>query len=277
MGEPRSSYRGERSFPLILQNVHRYFLYIALGFIVMLSYDAWKALWFSNPTTGSAEFGVGVGSIVLLANVTLLACYAFGCHSLRHLVGGRKDVLSGSSTLGKTYDCVSCLNRQHMRWAWLSLFSVGFSDLYIRPLLHGRMDGLENSVVTEYQPIEHDVLVIGAGGAGLRAAIEARAHGASVGLVCKSLLGKAHTVMAEGGIAAALAMSMTATTGRSTSPTRCAVVSTSTTGGWRSCTLKKLPPGYVNSKHGERFSTARPTGASCSATSVATPTLGSPT
>jgi len=52
---------------------------------------------------------------------------------------------------------------------------------------------------------EHDVLVIGAGGAGLRAAIEASAQGASVGLVCKSLLGKAHTVMAEGGIAAALA------------------------------------------------------------------------
>ena len=59
--------------------------------------------------------------------------------------------------------------------------------------------------MTEYQPIDHDVLVIGAGGAGLRAALEARAHGASVGLVCKSLLGKAHTVMAEGGIAAALA------------------------------------------------------------------------
>src|SRR5258705_12099452 len=52
---------------------------------------------------------------------------------------------------------------------------------------------------------EHDVLVIGAGGAGLRAAIEAAAGGARVGLVCKSLLGKAHTVMAEGGIAAALA------------------------------------------------------------------------
>ena len=54
------------------------------------------------------------------------------------------------------------------------------------------------------QPIQYDVLVIGAGGAGLRAAIEARAMGASVGLVCKSLLGKAHTVMAEGGVAAAL-------------------------------------------------------------------------
>src|SRR5213592_564029 len=59
--------------------------------------------------------------------------------------------------------------------------------------------------VPEYQRHEHDVLVIGAGGAGLRAAIEAAAAGVSVGLVCKSLLGKAHTVMAEGGIAAALA------------------------------------------------------------------------
>ena len=56
----------------------------------------------------------------------------------------------------------------------------------------------------DYQIYEHDVLVIGAGGAGLRAAIEASASGVSVGLVCKSLLGKAHTVMAEGGVAAAL-------------------------------------------------------------------------
>ena len=59
--------------------------------------------------------------------------------------------------------------------------------------------------MAEYQTFEHDVLVIGAGGAGLRAAVEASAAGAKVGLVCKSLLGKAHTVMAEGGIAAALA------------------------------------------------------------------------
>src|SRR5882672_5699209 len=59
--------------------------------------------------------------------------------------------------------------------------------------------------MADYQTFEHDVLVVGAGGAGLRAAIEASTGGASVGLVCKSLLGKAHTVMAEGGIAAALA------------------------------------------------------------------------
>jgi succinate dehydrogenase / fumarate reductase flavoprotein subunit len=60
-------------------------------------------------------------------------------------------------------------------------------------------------VTPNYEVREHDVLIIGAGGAGLRAAIEALAQGVSVGLVCKSLLGKAHTVMAEGGIAAAMA------------------------------------------------------------------------
>src|SRR6202048_158709 len=63
----------------------------------------------------------------------------------------------------------------------------------------------EDSVTTNYEVREHDVLIIGAGGAGLRASLEALAQGASVGVVCKSLLGKAHTVMAEGGIAGALA------------------------------------------------------------------------
>jgi succinate dehydrogenase / fumarate reductase flavoprotein subunit len=65
--------------------------------------------------------------------------------------------------------------------------------------------GLENPLTLPYQIHDYDVLVIGAGGAGLRAAIEASAAGVSVGIVCKSLLGKAHTVMAEGGVAAALA------------------------------------------------------------------------
>src|SRR6186713_1483551 len=59
--------------------------------------------------------------------------------------------------------------------------------------------------MADYRTLEHDVLVIGAGGAGLRAAIAASTSGVSVGLVCKSLLGKAHTVMAEGGVAASLA------------------------------------------------------------------------
>src|SRR5262245_3079959 len=68
----------------------------------------------------------------------------------------------------------------------------------------GRDSRREALLSDKFETHEHDVLVIGAGGAGLRAAIEALAQGASVGVVCKSLLGKAHTVMAEGGIAAAL-------------------------------------------------------------------------
>src|SRR5262252_8880880 len=71
-------------------------------------------------------------------------------------------------------------------------------------VFNGNLYGLENLVMAEYPTFEYDVLVIGAGGAGLRAAIEASAAGVRVGLLCKSLLGKAHTVMAEGGIAAAL-------------------------------------------------------------------------
>jgi succinate dehydrogenase / fumarate reductase, flavoprotein subunit len=72
-------------------------------------------------------------------------------------------------------------------------------------VLDGHLERLENSLVSEYVTHEYDVLVIGAGGAGLRAAAEASAGGAKVAVITKSLLGKAHTVMAEGGIAAALA------------------------------------------------------------------------
>ena len=131
VGEPRNSYRGEASFPLIFQNIHRYFLYLALLFIIVLAYDAWRAMWFLGPD-GKEHFGIGVGTLVLTANVCLLSSYAFGCHSLRHLIGGRVDNLSGSPACKKLYEGASCLNRNHMRWAWLSLFSVGFSDLYVR-------------------------------------------------------------------------------------------------------------------------------------------------
>src|SRR5687768_2769133 len=83
---------------------------------------------------------------------------------------------------------------------------LGRLQRFVRPpVQHGSVARLENLLMPEYVAHEHDVLIIGAGGAGLRAAIEASAAGVSVGLVCKSLLGKAHTVMAEGGIAAALA------------------------------------------------------------------------
>jgi len=132
VGEPRKTYRGERSFPLILQNVHRYFLYIALIFILILAYDVWRALWFPNPSTGRDEFGIGLGTIVLATNVVLLACYTFGCHSLRHLVGGGRDEISKHPVAWNAYRCVGCLNRRHMLFAWLSLFSVMFADVYVR-------------------------------------------------------------------------------------------------------------------------------------------------
>jgi hypothetical protein len=132
VGEPRTSYRGERSFPLVLQNVHRYFLYLALVFLVFLSHDVWKALWFTDPATGAVSFGVGVGTLVLAVNVVLLGGYALGCHSLRHLVGGFMDQLSRSPARFTAYRCVGCLNRRHMLWAWMSLFWVAFSDLYVR-------------------------------------------------------------------------------------------------------------------------------------------------
>ena len=132
VGEPRKKYRGEASFPLIMQNIHRYFLYLALMFIVFLTYDVWNALWFADPATGEKSFGLGVGTLVLAANVILLSCYTLGCHSLRHLVGGFLDKFSGSPVRFKTYQCVSCLNKRHMFWAWMSLFMVGFSDVYIR-------------------------------------------------------------------------------------------------------------------------------------------------
>ncbi len=77
-------YLGENSFPLILQNVHRYFFYFAVIFIFILSYDVWLALWFTNPVTLRKQFGIGVGTILLLVNVILLASYTFGCHSGRH-------------------------------------------------------------------------------------------------------------------------------------------------------------------------------------------------
>jgi hypothetical protein len=132
VGEPRKGYWGEASFPLIMQNVHRFFLYLALIFLVLLAYDAWRAMWFTGPD-GVTRFGIGLGTLILTANVFLLSSYTLGCHSLRHLIGGRFDALGGRSATRKSaYDCVSCLNRRHMMWAWLSLFSVGFSDLYVR-------------------------------------------------------------------------------------------------------------------------------------------------
>ncbi len=132
VGEPRKSYLGEKSFPLILQNAHRYFLYLALLFLVVLAHDLWEAMWFADPATGQTHFGIGVGTLVLATNLVMLSGYSFGCHSLRHLIGGGRDLLAGRKVTLAAYRCAGCFNRRHMLWAWMSLCTVGFSDLYIR-------------------------------------------------------------------------------------------------------------------------------------------------
>ncbi len=137
VGEPRKSYWGERFGPLLIQNIHRYFLYIAVAFIFLLAWDAFQATRFfevdaaGNPTN-QWHFGLGVGTLVLTLNVILLGGYTFGCHSLRHLVSGGFRQLSRHPMRKQAYDCVSCLNRRHMTWAWFSLFWVAFTDVYVR-------------------------------------------------------------------------------------------------------------------------------------------------
>ena len=132
VGEPRKSYWGEHSFPLILQNIHRYFMYIAVLFLFMLAYDAWKAMWWTDPATGAETFGIGLGTIILIVNVILLSSYTLGCHATRHLFGGFFDEVSKHPVCDKAYACSTALNYKHQLFAWCSLFTVGFSDLYIR-------------------------------------------------------------------------------------------------------------------------------------------------
>lgn len=151
VGEPSSfcgfkrqmSYKGETRL-LLFQNLHRFFLYFALLFLVLLGLDTiYACLWPDGD--GGHSFGVSVGTLVLALNTTLLTLYTFSCHSLRHLVGGRLDCFS-RATAGearyKAWSFVSRLNKHHMLWAWTSLFGVGFADFYIWMVASGRITDL---------------------------------------------------------------------------------------------------------------------------------------
>jgi len=129
----KRKYRGETAL-LIFQNLHRYAMYFALLFIVLLGKDAFESFF------RGGQFGIGVGSIILTINVVLIASYTFGCHSFRHLVGGRKDCMSNcgkpSTALG-SFKQATWFNVRHMQFAWASLLWVMFTDLYVRLLSHG--------------------------------------------------------------------------------------------------------------------------------------------
>jgi hypothetical protein len=127
-------YCGETKWPFVLQNLHRYMFYLATIVLLFLWYDAIVAF---NWTDG---IHMGVGTAIMLANVVFLSAYTFGCHAYRHLVGGKLDCFSCSArsqARHTVWEFVTKLNEHHMFWAWVSLFSVMATDLYIRSVSSG--------------------------------------------------------------------------------------------------------------------------------------------
>jgi hypothetical protein len=127
-------YNGETKL-LIFQNLHRFALYLAIIVLVVLWKDAFLAIF-----GWKDGVHVGIGTLVMFANVVLISGYTFGCHSFRHLVGGGVDSYS-TATLGRLrhaiWKFVTVLNARHMAFAWASLFSVGLTDFYIRMVATG--------------------------------------------------------------------------------------------------------------------------------------------
>ncbi len=136
VGEPtvHHGYKMETAFPFILQNIHRYFLYLAFIPLFFLWLDAWLAV------THGGGYRIGLGGVILFVNAFLLTGYSLSCHSLRHIVGGKLDCFSCSrrNRVRRTlWERVTSLNRSHMGWAWISLISVTLADVYIRLMALG--------------------------------------------------------------------------------------------------------------------------------------------
>src|SRR5256885_1772805 len=101
-------------------------LYFAIPVLAILWWDALLAFRFEG------RFMVGLGGVIMLANVVLLSGYTLGCHAARYLVGGYLDSFHGKSLRFRLWELATKLNERHSRWAWFSLFSVAITDLYIR-------------------------------------------------------------------------------------------------------------------------------------------------
>ena len=126
VAEPAKKYTGETRFPLVLQNLHRYFFYLASALLLINTYDAVLAFF---PADGG--FGVGLGSIILLVNVTMLWLYSLSCHACRHIFGGRLKHFSKHPLQYWFWTKLSTLNGRHMQFAWTSLITVMLTDFYI--------------------------------------------------------------------------------------------------------------------------------------------------
>ncbi len=130
------SYAGETQFPLVLQNIHRYFFWLAGVVLIFLWWDAFLAFRFPD------GFGVGVGTLVLLLNAVLLSLYSLSCHSCRHMCGGHLDSFHAAPARYRMWEMVSRLNEKHMEFAWVSLIWVALTDLYVRMLAMGIIQDL---------------------------------------------------------------------------------------------------------------------------------------
>jgi len=124
--DARSKYSGETVWPFLLQNIHRYFFWLAVLVVAFLWWDALLA--FKFPT----GFGIGLGTLILIGNVALLSLYTFSCHSCRYLCGGYLDSFAKAPFRYRLWQLTNRLNERHGLYAWLSLFSVVVADGYVR-------------------------------------------------------------------------------------------------------------------------------------------------
>lgn len=129
-------YSGETRFPLVLQNLHRWFFYLTLPLLAFLWWDALGAFRFAD------GFGVGLGTLVLLANAALLSAYILSCNSCRHACGGHLKSFAGSPVRHRAWKLVSAVNVHHGALAWTSLAGVCATDLYIRLIAAGAIADL---------------------------------------------------------------------------------------------------------------------------------------
>src|ERR1700726_4305168 len=131
--EPHAKYTGETRLPLILQNLHRYFFWIALAFNVILSADAVIA--FRNH---AGQWGhMGLGTLVLIVNAALLWMYSLSCHACRHITGGRLKHFSKHPVRYWMWTQVSKLNTRHMLYAWITLGTLMLTDFYVMLVSRG--------------------------------------------------------------------------------------------------------------------------------------------
>jgi hypothetical protein len=138
VAEPHGKYTGETRFPLIFQNIHRWFWYAAVVVALILTYDVILAF---GPAEGESDgIHMGLGTLLMLINVVLIWGYTLGCHSCRHIMGGRLRHFSKHPVRYKAWTFVSKLNAKHANFAWYSLFSIAIVDFYIYLLATGTIN-----------------------------------------------------------------------------------------------------------------------------------------